>query len=701
MVAYTGGLMYPRGFYYPVVIDLAGMQIGKQLKPILRDHNTDRIVGHSDKVEISGVRLLVEGEISGVGDDAGEVRDTSRHKFPWQSSVGARPLPGELKYVDEGEKVTANGQVFTGPLYIARKSMLNEVSFVVFGGDDKTSASVSALAQSGVDPMNFEDWIRAQGFDPENISDQQRTSLQAMYDRDQQYDDEPSGGQQGGNVNAQGNANGTAQGNVNGTAPSNPPAPQIDVQAITTQTQQTAVNAIRQENARIAGITRICAQHSNPTFRVNNQEVDLQAHAIEQGWDLQRTELECLRESRPAGPSVHSRSHDSSCTLDALQGSLMLRCNLALDNPHYQSIQAQGMDLPNWLRAGLNDDNRQRTMEAAHRYSDLSLLDICAEATRLDGRSTPRNRIEVIHAALSGSTLTKVFTTNVNAGVIATFMAIEDTTRGWCAENPNVANFQPMDRNRLTKATGLQKLPRGKTADNAERSDTGESYRIARYAKQFSMDEQDFIDDRFDMLMDTPAEMGDAAGRLRPELVYAILIGNPAMADTNALFTTGRGNLTTSAALAEDTLKAAITKLGTRTENGVTLQLRPTHLVTPLALRFTADSLLRSAETRIASGGPTYNPLQGAVTTRVSDGRLDNGVTDPDTGTVHAGSAVNWFLISADRPPIEVGTLRGSGGMPSIRSFIKDKGEWGLGWDVKMDVGAKAIRWQSAQRCNG
>lgn len=691
MLAYTGGLMYPRGFYYPVVIDLAGLQIGKQTKPILRDHNTDRIVGHSDKVEIAGIRLLVEGDVSGIGDDAQEVRATAQNKFPWQSSVGARPLPGQLKFVDEGEKVTANGQVFTGPLYIARKSQLNEISFVVFGGDNKTSASVSALAQSGVNPMNFENWIRAQGFDPETITDHQRTSLQAMYDGQQTDDDEPIGGGQGGQVNAQGN----------GTLPSNHQVPPIDLQAINQQTQQTAVEAIRQENVRISGINRICAKFQNPKFKVNGVEVELQAHAIEQGWDLQRTELEARRESRPSGPAVHAHSHDSSCTLEALQGSLMLRCGLALDNPHFQSIQAQSAGLPSWLLAGINNDNRQRTMEAAHRYSDMSLLDICAEAVRLDGRSTPRNRGEMIHAALSGSNLTKVFTTNVNTVVIATFMEIGDSTRGWCRENMNVANFQPQDRNRLTKAGSLEKLPRGKTAKNAERSDTGESYRIARYAEQFSLDEQDIIDDMFDMLNDTPREMADAAARLRPDLVYAILIGNPDMADGVALFHADRGNLATGAALDEDTLKAAITALKTRTENGVTLDLTPTHLIVPSTLDFTADALLNSADTRGASGGPTKNTLRGKVKEARSDGRLDNGVTDPDTGTTHAGSAANWFLASADRPPIEVGYLRGSGGVPTVRSFMLDKGTWGVGWDIKFDVGAKAIRWQSVQRNNG
>jgi hypothetical protein len=40
---------------------------------------------------------------------------------------------------------------------------------------------------------------------------------------------------------------------------------------------------------------------------------------------------------------------------------------------------------------------------------------------------------------------------------------------------------------------------------------------------------------------------------------------------------------------------------------------------------------------------------------------------------------------------IEVGYRRGTGRAPTIRSFVLDKGQWGLGWDINFDIGAKAL----------
>ena len=38
-------------------------------------------------------------------------------------------------------------------------------------------------------------------------------------------------------------------------------------------------------------------------------------------------------------------------------------------------------------------------------------------------------------------------------------------------------------------------------------------------------------------------------------------------------------------------------------------------------------------------------------------------------------------------PTILVAYLSGTGRRPVIRSYVLDKGEWGIGWDCKMDVG--------------
>jgi len=64
------------------------------------------------------------------------------------------------------------------------------------------------------------------------------------------------------------------------------------------------------------------------------------------------------------------------------------------------------------LRAGINQEQRQQIMEASHRYADLSMVDMCREACRIDGVQLRANRAELIQAAFSGSALTNIFTTS-------------------------------------------------------------------------------------------------------------------------------------------------------------------------------------------------------------------------------------------------------------------------------------------------
>ena len=82
MTAYTGGAMTLSGWPHPVVVDLAGLAVGKKSRPILMDHDTGRIVGHTDAVSTEGGALTVAGVISGVGSAAQEVIGASDNGFP-------------------------------------------------------------------------------------------------------------------------------------------------------------------------------------------------------------------------------------------------------------------------------------------------------------------------------------------------------------------------------------------------------------------------------------------------------------------------------------------------------------------------------------------------------------------------------------------------------------------------------------------
>lgn len=460
---------------------------------------------------------------------------------------------------------------------------------------------------------------------------------------------------------------------------------------------------------------------------------DLVQRALAEDWDESRVTREFLRavRTRPAAvPGGHggghigiiSRSHDADCTLEALQGGLLLRDGFNLDDQIFGRREAAAMLRREGVRCGwLNNlvarsaggtrlrtvgeedpmDAFERARDNAHRYSSMSLVDFCREGLRLAGRTVPDDRDDMIRRALSTATLSAIFSTSINMQILQAYLGIEDSTRGWTYE-AEVADFKTNDRGRLTKASGLKKLARGAEAQQIEYGDAVESYKIARYAGQFTVDEQDIIDDRFGGLSEhTPRELGELAAELRPNLVYAILLANANMRDGKALFHADHGNLETSAALAAGTLKTAKANMAVQTENGRSIRNVMRYLIVPENLEFTARQLVNSSELRNQTANShdgTANPHQGQFTV-VSDPRLDNGVTDPDTGTTHAGSETTWFgAAAAGRTGIEVGYRRGTGRAPRLDTFMLTGARWGMGWKCNLDIGAKAIDWRGLHK---
>ncbi|MFH1268663.1 MAG: hypothetical protein ABIK89_23300 [Planctomycetota bacterium] len=339
-------------------------------------------------------------------------------------------------------------------------------------------------------------------------------------------------------------------------------------------------------------------------------------------------------------------------------------------------------------------------------YHELTLYDVARECVRLSGQSGRLGQDETIRVAVSGGALDFVFSTAVGAQLMQSFADAEDTTVGWVRE-VEVDNFKTQERFRLGKAGGLEKLPRGHTAKHTTFGDLGEEYKIARYAKQFAADEMDIIDDRLGALLDIPMELGAAARQLRPDLVYSILLANASLgADNIALFHATHANLAEAgSALAAATLQAGISAIAKQTEGGRPLNIKAGYLLTPQDLTFAARVLLQSAQRIVAAdSGGTLNPLLSENIEPRSDSRLGvTGVTDPDTGTAYAGSATNWFLTgdATRAPTIEVGYLRGTNRQPTVRSFVLDRGQWGIGWDVKLDIGAKALDYRAMYMATG
>jgi len=145
-----------------------------------------------------------------------------------------------LVFIPEGKTAKANGRDHQGPVYIARKSTLGEVSFVALGADDNTEARVAAGMVDG-------DETDDAGDDTETTDDL-----------------EP--------VNASLNMTTKTKTEPNPKSSQTSPVEQMRAEAAA-------------ESRRIAGIRKLCAGN-HPT---------IEADAIEQGWSITKTELAVLR----------------------------------------------------------------------------------------------------------------------------------------------------------------------------------------------------------------------------------------------------------------------------------------------------------------------------------------------------------------------------------------------------------------------
>lgn len=270
-----------------IVVDLAGLRGTNKSRPIFLNHDPAQIVGHSTGMTKSTSDLDVSGVVSGASEYARQVTESSDNEFPWQASIGANLE--KVIFVEAGQTAKANGQEYAGPVYVARKSTLFEISFVPLGADDNTSAKVAASAaeetQTEVYSMDFEKWLEAMGLKLADLGEEQAKKLRAKFDAEQ------------------------AGGSGDPKQPAGTPAGGDD--GLQAERERQAA-----ETERVAKIRDMCSQ---PRVCATQAEMSkIEAEAIRSNWSMKDTELAILRADRPRSPSVASgRAATNAATIEA------------------------------------------------------------------------------------------------------------------------------------------------------------------------------------------------------------------------------------------------------------------------------------------------------------------------------------------------------------------------------------------------
>jgi Mu-like prophage major head subunit gpT len=463
MTAYTGGPMTLAGWRYPVVVDLAGLNVGDSSRPIFLGHkqDVDDVVGQTDRIEISDGQLIAAGNVLGDSPRVQRVVALADKGFRWQASIGAQAK--QVDFIKAGANVVVNGRSFDGPLNVARQSVLGEISFVPLGADTSTSALIANQqpTQHKELPMEFTEWLRAGGFDPETLSHEQTTTLQASFDASQ----------------------------TTATLPN--PDDEDDTEDPVQGLRASAAGELRRQSR----ILEICGKSHQA----------IAAKAIEEAWDETKTELEVLRASRPSPPSPGAstdRTPDHNVLIAA-------------------ACRAAGMtDQRSVAQFG------EKTIEASDRFRGVGFQEFCEIASGRQLPRYQQDATAWLQAAFSTMSLPGILSNVAHKMLLDGFNYVEDAWRRVCKIG-SVSDFKEHTRYRLTDDMKFQPVAKGGELKHGKLGEENFTQKADTFGIMFSLDRKDIINDDLGAFAAIPQVLGMGSAEAIAEAVFELLLSNP------------------------------------------------------------------------------------------------------------------------------------------------------------------------------
>lgn len=325
---------------------------------------------------------------------------------------------------------------------------------------------------------------------------------------------------------------------------------------------------------------------------------------------------------------------------------------------------------------------------AARDVRGMGAVEIAGTLLSQRGRSTRgQSKAEIIQAALTTSDMPELLSNVANKALITGMQESEAATHRIWTRSGELPDFKEAKRVALSEAPGLSKVNEGAEYTFGALTDAAEPIRLETFGRILGITRQALVNDDLGELSRVPFALGQAAARREADAVYSLLINNPAMRDTNALFSVAHANEGTAAALSVDSLGEArkLMRLQKGLQGEGALNITPRYLLVPAALETKAEQLLASIQPSATSNAVPEWVRRLVV---VVDARLDDD------------STTAWYL-AADPvmyDTIEVARLDGQGATIEQRdAFVRDV----LEIKCRLDVGAAVLDWRGLVRNEG
>ena len=557
MAAYTGGSMRIAGWRYPVIVDLAGLSIPSQSRPIRFGHDVASGVGHTDAIKIEDGKLLATGLVSRDTAAAKEVVASARNGFPWQASITA--AIEEFEFVKENQRVTVNGREHSGPVNVVRKATLGEISFVDLGADGQTFAHVAATASRFQEEKMQMD---------ENVSTNTQTAEKEPAEANQAAD--------------------------SAAATENKPAGTVEAQNAGPTAADIRTEALAETN-RIAKIRELCG----------DQHPGIEAQAIRDGWEVDKCALEVLRASRPKAPAAHFRDNNvGSATLEA---ACLLTAGL-------QNIEKQFDDqtldaASRRFRGGIGLQELLLEAAWANGYTGRNFRE-----SRSVLRFAFRPELE---AGFSTIDIGGILSNVANKFLLDGFFSVERTRRNVCATR-NVSDFKTVTSYRLVGKDQYEQVAPGGELKHGTLGEESYTNKADTYGLMLSIDRRNIINDDLGAITTVPRKLGRGSGLKINDVFWTTFLANSTFFTAgNNNYLTGTDTVLSIDGLT----KAEVAFMDQVDGDGKPIGIMPAVVLVPTALSAIGTQLYKSVELRDTTSSTKYpvaNPHQGKFRVEVS-----------------------------------------------------------------------------------
>lgn len=426
------------------------------------------------------------------------------------------------------------------------------------------------------------------------------------------------------------------------------PAAQIDMAAIKAQLQA-------DESARRTSIQAVFAGFDQHAALMSECMLDMNVNAS----DAKDKLLKALGAGTTATGSAHIHASNGQIITDSLRNAIEARASISAIE---QDNRFNGYTLMEMARASL-----------VHHGVGIAGMD----------------RMGIVGMAFthSSSDFGNLLADVAHKSMLKGYEEAQETFQLWTSKGI-LTDFREASRVDLSTFPSLDRVPEGAEYKYGSVGDNGEKIMLATYGKLFSITRQSIINDDLSALTRIPKIMGRAAIRSIGDLVYAVLTGNPKMADGKTLFHADHKNIVGSAPLSIATISAAMTGMRLQKDKSATLDIRPKHLLTSVANEATAKALLLAEFDPALADAKVPNPVRNMLDV-ISDPRLDDANVNASFMTADPGmydTIEVAYLDGNDKPYIE-----------QQEGFTRD----GAAFKVRIDAGVAPLSWRTMVKMPG